>query len=658
MVICLRIMDTYARRMLLASKNPIQPLEVNFNHDASPNIFDNSSCSSSDISVSDDDPPYEPPLERNTNFQIPTDDDEDDTSVIATIISTEDNFDLADIGNRNYTQQDEEDELPNITRRRPKRKKQLIPRFERRRIIRVQKHTLRAGCGENCKKQCMHRFSTSMRQQINAQYWQMSWKEQRIFITSTVKRKTPKSHKHTNSIRQRKNVFTFNLANQSVCRTFYLTTLGYKKTNEKIIRNTFSNVSDNSLINSSFNDQRGSTRKKFSSTEFVCKHIESFSPAVSHYRREHAPKRLYLPCDLNIRLMFNDYMDSDSGKENPCSYRYYALTIKNMNISFTKLGNEECEVCAEHDQHVAVGCSEIGNVSQCNECLMWTEHMEHVKICRSEYKKDSNVICDAAKETIVSADMQKVFMLPNLPSFKRCIFTKRIIAFNESFVPLGEKFINRGYAVLWHEATGGRKARDITSAFHRFILENKTKQKITIWLDNCSSQNKNWTLFSFLISIVNSNKITAEQITLKYLEPGHTFMSADSLHAAIEKQRKIKEKIYDFQDWVDVVSTAGGEKICVLEITHLDFSQWEDNHSEYQVKKLNPRPLLADMHCIQFTRGSYTLHFKNKFTENNFKEVDFLYVKVLADAVPFINIPIKEPRGIPFEVRGFGKVYL
>ena len=60
--------------------------------------------------------------------------------------------------------------------------------------------------------------------------------------------------------------------------------------------------------------------------------------------------------------------------------------------------------------------------------------------------------------------------------------------------------------------------------------------------------------------------------------------------------------------------------------------------------------VIADMHCVQFMRGSYTLYFKNKLIENNFKELYFLYVRVLADAVPFQHIPMKEPRGIiPFE---------
>lgn len=36
-------------------------------------------------------------------------------------------------------------------------------------------------------------------------------------------------------------------------------------------------------------------------------HIESFQPTVSHYRREHAPKTRYLPSDITIKFMHEDF---------------------------------------------------------------------------------------------------------------------------------------------------------------------------------------------------------------------------------------------------------------------------------------------------------------------------------------------------------------
>ena len=46
-------------------------------------------------------------------------------------------------------------------------------------------------------------------------------------------------------------------------------------------------------------------------------------------------------------------------------------------------------------------------------------------------------------------------------------------------------------------------------------------------MDNCGSQNKNWTLYPALAAMVNNSCTGLETITLKYFDAGHTYMSAD-----------------------------------------------------------------------------------------------------------------------------------
>lgn len=41
------------------------------------------------------------------------------------------------------------------------------------------------------------------------------------------------------------------------------------------------------------------------------------------------------------------------------------------------------------------------------------------------------------KAVVYSMDLQKDIMLPQIDEFKECLFTKRIVALNESFVPVG-----------------------------------------------------------------------------------------------------------------------------------------------------------------------------------------------------------------------------
>ena len=65
-------------------------------------------------------------------------------------------------------------------------------------------------------------------------------------------------------------------------------------------------------------------------------------------------------------------------------------------------------------------------------------------------------------------------------------------------------------------------------------------------MDNCTGQNKNWTFYSILFSVVNDQSIDVDEIILKCFVVGHTFMASDSAYGRIEKEmRKLK---YDFKD--------------------------------------------------------------------------------------------------------------
>lgn len=98
--------------------------------------------------------------------------------------------------------------------------------------------------------------------------------------------------------------------------------------------------------------------------DIIVEHIMKFQPCVQHYRREHAPHRLYIPTDVNITLMHNDYLESHS--DLPCSNELNRSVISDMKISFTKLDHEECGKCEIFQQH---NLNHAKNPEDtCNEC--------------------------------------------------------------------------------------------------------------------------------------------------------------------------------------------------------------------------------------------------------------------------------------------------
>ena len=123
----------------------------------------------------------------------------------------------------------------------------------------------------------------------------------------------------------------------------FLGTLGYKT--DEVLK-TVQDTSDN--IDILQKDMRGKHAPPHKTPDkddvFIKGHILKYNPHISHYRREHAPNRLYLPTELSCMDMHKDYLlDCEEVNRKPYSYVKYCRVVNSMNISFAKLGIEECE---------------------------------------------------------------------------------------------------------------------------------------------------------------------------------------------------------------------------------------------------------------------------------------------------------------------------
>ena len=77
-----------------------------------------------------------------------------------------------------------------------------------------------------------------------------------------------------------------------------------------------------------------------------------------------------------------------------------------------------------------------------------------------------------------------------------------------------------------------------------------------LWADNCGAQNKNWALYTALCAAVF--RVDGPRSScVKYLETGHTFMSADSFHRVIEQRMKKVDDVCDFWDFTEIINSRG-----------------------------------------------------------------------------------------------------
>lgn len=198
------------------------------------------------------------------------------------------------------------------------------------------------------------------------------------------------------------------------------------------------------------------------------------------------------------------------------------------------------------------------------------------------------------------------------------VFSQRLIAFNETFAPVGKYTQSTPVvACVWNEAVTGRASNDIIGCFHLVVNRFNNMEKLVLWLDNCAAQNKNWNLFLHLILLINSKNINLKELILKYFEPGHTFMAADSFHAAVEGSMKRNPPI-TYPDFRDIVGNAG-KRVEVFDMLPEHFFPGIFNISQYVLNKAKPRPYIDSIRQVVVKKGSLEFNYSSSVDGNDMK---------------------------------------
>ena len=197
---------------------------------------------------------------------------------------------------------------------------------------------------------------------------------------------------------------------------------------------------------------------------------------------------------------------SENKENNKICYETYCNVFKSENIDFSRPSQDEGGICLSYKDYIK---DSDHDSNKCVECIAYAKHKVRYAQAHIEYQKPipEEVVC-------LNADMQRVIVLPKLTT-KKQVFVGRLVIFNETFASMTPG--KPDYCILCHEATAGRKAPDVASAFLQLIPQCN-EDHIWLWADNCSSQNKNWYLFTGLAQCVNTSR--PETITIKYLEKG------------------------------------------------------------------------------------------------------------------------------------------
>ena len=157
-------------------------------------------------------------------------------------------------GGDNGSSQNPARECAELQIRGRKRHRQTADSVKDAKIIRARdKHPLREPCYD-CRLHCTMKITQSRRQQIWEDFWKLTYNEQKAFAFQLVSRKVPERIRvEAKRTKRREFSCIYHLkdefgSDQIVCKTFFLTTLSFKKTNDSLITSLWLKVDINAIV--------------------------------------------------------------------------------------------------------------------------------------------------------------------------------------------------------------------------------------------------------------------------------------------------------------------------------------------------------------------------------------------------------------------------
>lgn len=403
-------------------------------------------------------------------------------------------------------------------------------------------------------------------------YWNLcDYKRQRDFICSTVTENKP-ARIRTNAKRARKCSRTFIFKtddnNVRVCKSFYLKTLDIGEKNIEFA------LKQNKSGTFASRDKRGCHTPKNKTPsgthEHAKEHIESFPIMDPHYTRKDT-RRKFLGSDLNISKMYRLYKLEcvKLGRKPAGAAKYRTIFCQEYNYSFHTPKKDQCRICNLYAQKEVDGSLSDEFKQQ------YQDHINRKIRAREEKQFDKDFAKKNPKYHTVTFDLQSVLQIP-CSNVSQVYYKRKLNCYNLSVYSLAD---TKATCFMWNETEGNRGANEIATSILLYIKSLPQTEHIVLFSDSCSGQNRNRHMVAALLHSVISNS-NIKSINQKYLEPGHTEMECDSMHAAIEAAKKCTS-VYVPSEWDSIVRLARKKKpYTVVPLKYYDILNFKEVSSK------------------------------------------------------------------------------
>lgn len=402
----------------------------------------------------------------------------------------------------------------------------------------------------SCRFQCKSKFDERERKEICKEYWGLQLFERKMdFILRNVEIELPKTHRlrigemSKNRTNAKKYHFFKEGEKLRVCQRFFMKTLNI---NNGPIITAFKNRNSRGVFEGK--DKRGKKSSANKTPEIdsarVRAHIESFPTMESHYTRKFS-KKLYLDPTLSISKMYELYTSfcHENKFRAVTIHVYRKIFSTNYNLSFFKPKKDQCQICRRYEVSDGKKRSDLEEDYR-NHIARKNNAAKAKEIDKARAQSDSSFLS-------ATFDLQSVLQIPS-SDVSPMYYTRKINMYNLTIYESPQP--HKAYCFAWSELNGKRGSSEIGTCLYKWLEGiDPEVNHITVFSDTCGGQNRNQNIVALFLYLVQTSSI--DIIEHKFLESGHSYMEVDSMHSAIEKEKKY-QPVYIVNDWLNIFRRA------------------------------------------------------------------------------------------------------
>lgn len=393
-----------------------------------------------------------------------------------------------------------------------------------------------------CLKECFSGISKNLQKGACDKFWELAdYHKQNMFLQGVMKHFSPKGPLENRTKKNFENwQYFFPLAaeNRLVCKQFFLKVFNISK-------NRISSIQKKIINGLSVSDGRGKHGKQIIKLTddikaLIHQHCELIPHSQSHYSAEKSKLHYFDDPELNLNILYElflDYYTSVTGDySSPISISSYSKYFNhNVNFSFRMPRTDVCNFCFEEE-------------TKTEKSSEFIQHKANV----TAYHQLKKEILLLENVSVFEFDFGQNLPLPKIPVSDQ--FYRRLLWIHIFNVHVYNS--KRSYMFTFTEGHVKKGATTVCNLLLHAIFEEYKLQynnKIYLFSDSCSGQNKNYLMLVFLSILANKLQIEIEHI---YPVRGHSYCQCDRNFGMYGQKKKKMERIEIVDEYIKLIENS------------------------------------------------------------------------------------------------------